>query len=58
MKNKTKNAMTTRMNGELVEVWMGKPDDPESEFILQISIFWIPTLIAVLKQYTTKNKIS
>jgi hypothetical protein len=56
MKNKTKNAMTTRMNGQLVEVWLGKPDDPESEPILQMDIFWIPTLIAVLRQYTTKNK--
>jgi hypothetical protein len=29
MKIKQKNAMTTRMNGQLVEVWLGKPDDPE-----------------------------
>ena len=56
MKNKTKDAMSTRMNGEIIEVWLGKPDDPESELVLNINIFWIPTLIAVLKQYTTKNK--
>lgn len=56
MKNKTKNAMTTKMNGNILQVWLGKADEPESEFILSIDIFWVPTLISVLKQYSSTKR--
>lgn len=34
----------------LVEVWLGEPNDAESEYILTIDKFWLPELIAKLKQ--------
>jgi hypothetical protein len=34
----------------LVEVWLGEPNDAESEYILTIDKFWLPELIAKLKE--------
>ena len=34
----------------LVEVWLGEPNDAESEYILTIHKFWVPELIAKLKE--------
>ena len=34
----------------LVEVWLGEPNDAESEYVLTIDKFWLPELIAKLKQ--------
>ncbi len=34
----------------LVEVWLGEPNDAESEYILTIHKFWLPELIAKLKE--------
>jgi hypothetical protein len=33
----------------LVEVWLGEPNDAESEYILTINKFWLPELITALK---------
>jgi len=33
----------------LVEVWLGEPNDAESEYILSIDKFWLPELIIALK---------
>jgi hypothetical protein len=32
-----------------VEVWLGEPNDAESEYILTINKFWLPELITALK---------
>jgi hypothetical protein len=55
MKNKTKDAFKTRMVGNRVQVWLGTPEEPESEIVLDIDAFWIPTLIAVLTPFSTRN---
>jgi hypothetical protein len=34
----------------LVEVWLGEPNDAESDYILSIDKFWLPELIAKLKE--------
>jgi hypothetical protein len=34
----------------LVEVWLGEPNDAESEYILTIHKFWVPELITKLKE--------
>ena len=33
----------------LVEVWLGEPNDLESDHILTIDKFWLPELITALK---------
>ena len=44
------NPFQTRQAGsDLVEVWLGKPGDPESEFVCSISIKLVPQLIATLR---------
>ena len=35
---------------DLVEVWLGEPNDTESEYILTINKFWLPELITKLKE--------
>lgn len=35
--------------GETIEIWMGEPNHPESEFILVIHKSLLPQLIATLK---------
>ncbi len=34
----------------LIEVWLGEPNDAESDYILTIHKFWVPELIAKLKE--------
>jgi len=34
----------------LVEVWLGEPNDAESDYILSIDKFWLPELITKLKE--------
>ena len=34
----------------LVEVWLGEPNDAESEYILTIDKFWLPELITKLQE--------
>lgn len=33
----------------LVEVWLGEPHHPESEFVLEIDKLWLPSLIQLLQ---------
>ena len=33
----------------LVEVWLGEPNDAESDYVLTIDKFWLPELITALK---------
>jgi hypothetical protein len=48
MKIKTR-PFTVKHIGNTVEVWLGKPDQPESEFILRVDVQLLPALIATLK---------
>ena len=34
---------------DLIEVWLGEPNEGESEYILTINKFWLPELITALK---------
>ena len=56
MKNKTKDAFKTRMVENRVQVWLGKPEESESELVLDIDLFWVPTLISVLSPFTPRKK--
>ena len=47
------NPFTTKHKGNVVEVWLGKPDELESEFILAVDQAWLPALIAILKSTVT-----
>ena len=40
----------TPKKGSLVEVWLGQPDEMESEFILRIDESYLPQLIAILRK--------
>ena len=35
--------------GELIQVWLGQPNDPESDLICTINRNYLPALIAALK---------
>ncbi len=50
---KDRNPFTTKHKGNVVEVWLGKPDELESEFILAVDQAWLPELIATLKSTGT-----
>ena len=34
---------------DLIEVWLGEPNDGESEYIFTINKFWLPELITALE---------
>lgn len=36
--------------GDLIEVWLGEPNDAESEYIFSINKFWLPELIDALEE--------
>jgi hypothetical protein len=38
-----------------VQVWYGPPNEPESEFILHVSIDWLPQLIETLQELQGKQ---
>ena len=48
MKTKT-NPFTTKHKGNVVEVWLGTPNEMESEFVLAVDQSLLPALIATLK---------
>jgi hypothetical protein len=48
MKTKV-NPFVFRHTGNVVQVFYGNPDEPESENVLSIDQVWVPALIAVLK---------
>jgi hypothetical protein len=41
MKNKTKDAFKTRMVANRVQVWLGTPEEPESELVLDIDLLFL-----------------
>ena len=52
-KNKSKfkeNPFHIATKEHLVEVWLGEPNDAESEYILTIDKFLLPELITKLKE--------
>ena len=54
MKIKTNNLILTnpfivKHTQNTVEVWLGEPNDPESEFVLCCDAQLVPALIATLK---------
>ena len=50
------NPFTVKHKGNLVEVWLGKPGELESEFVLAVAQAWLPALIATLKSTGTHQK--
>ena len=53
-----RNPFRVKHKGNLVEVWLGKPDELESELILTVAEAWLPALIATLKSTGTHQKNS
>lgn len=56
-KSKTKTNSKTKENPfhittkeHLIEVWLGEPNDPESDYVFNIDKLWLPELIAKLKE--------
>ncbi len=49
MKIKT-NPFTTKQVGNTIEVWIGEPNNFESEFVLCVDKSLLPALIATLNQ--------
>lgn len=43
------------IEGDLVKVYLGDPSDPESEYVLAVDKAWLPSLIATLKEASTKG---
>lgn len=39
----------TQIENEVVRVWLGQPDDPESEYVMSIHRTYIPELIHTLR---------
>ena len=50
MKIKFNPFQTRQIGDNLVEVWLGKPTQAESEFICSVSIQLLPHLIATLRK--------
>ena len=49
--------LQTRMvSGHVLEVWLGTPDDSESEFVLGIDIAFVPALIRTLSLHVPHPK--
>ena len=49
-KTKTReNPFHIATKDDLIEVWLGEPNDGESEFIFTINKFWLPELTTALK---------
>ena len=50
MKTGTKNPFQiVNVGGDLVQVWMGPPGEPESDFVCVINIKLVPQLITALR---------
>ena len=51
---KTNNPFESLRLGNTVQVWYGPPDEAESEFIMQVSIDWVPQIIETLGKLVQK----
>jgi hypothetical protein len=49
MKQKTNPFVYRQTEGHIVEIWLGTPDDYESEKVVSIDISYVPALIASLR---------
>ena len=49
MKQKTNPFVYRQTEGHIVEIWLGTPDDYESEKVVSIDISYVPALIAALR---------
>ena len=52
MKNKNQDnnpSFYTQIENEVVRVWLGQPDEPESEYVMDIHRSYIPELIHTLR---------
>jgi hypothetical protein len=43
------NPFYTQIENEVVRVWLGQPDEPESEYVMDIHRSYIPELIHTLR---------
>jgi hypothetical protein len=50
MKFKSSNPFHFRFTDNILKVWLGHPDDIESEFILALDKAHLPALIAILRK--------
>ena len=48
-KQSNNQSFYTQVENEVVKVWLGKPDDPESEYVMDIHRSYIPELIHTLR---------
>lgn len=54
-KMKTNNPFQLmQISSNTVQVWYGPPGKPESEFIMQVSIDWVPQIIEILSNLVQK----
>jgi hypothetical protein len=47
---KGRNPFSYLIKDNVIEVWLGEPKNPESEYICAVDKVWIPQLIATLRQ--------
>jgi hypothetical protein len=50
MKLKSHNPFHFRFKDNLLNVWLGHPDDIESEFVLSLHKDYLPQFIAILRR--------
>ena len=50
MTTKSPNPFHFRFKDNLLNVWLGHPDDIESEFVLALDKEYLPQFIAILKK--------
>ena len=56
-KQRTNPFISRQTEGHIVEIWLGTPDDYESEQVVSIDISYVPALIATLRgSIGTKTK--
>jgi hypothetical protein len=49
-KSKSSNPFDFRFKDDVLQVWLGHPDDIESEFVLQLDKDYLASFIAVLRK--------
>jgi hypothetical protein len=50
MKSQSSNPFHFRFTDDIVNVWLGHPDDIESDFVLQLHKDYLSSFIAVLRK--------
>jgi hypothetical protein len=49
-KSKSSNPFEFQFKDDVLQVWLGNPDDIESEFVLQLDKAYLASFIAVLRK--------